>query len=283
MGNNPPRTIKHQLEIRAPLDAVWSALTSADRIARWYALDARVQPGEGGRIWLGWPGLYEQQVIEIWQEGRQLRTRDHARRIAIDWILEGRAGATLLCFELSADPEVSTVCSACDGVHADEFDVLARGWTLHLFNLKHMLEHHPYGLARQIVLPLAVSGGTPDELWARLLGAGGLGFDRPGTGRYRARALTGELLDGEIDLWAPPRALALTVRGINDARLTVDIRGCASEWTVWVCFLTYGVDRPVLRAIENRWKPALQTLLRARVSTGRRERLIANGGVEADL
>lgn len=283
MEQSSTRTIKQQLAIKAPLDAVWSALTSADHIARWHALDARVQPGEGGRIWLGWPGLYEQQVIEVWNEGRQLRTRDDTRRVAIDWRLEGSASETELCFELSVAPDVTAACPACAGVHADEFDVLARGWTLYLFNLKHMLEHHPYGLARQIVLPLVASGGTPDELWARLLGPSGLGFDRPGTGAYRARTLTGQVLEGEIDLWAPPRALALTVRGLNDARLTVDIRGCAAEWTVWLCFFTYGVDRPVLRAIESRWKPALQSLLRARVSTGRRERSIASHSVEADL
>jgi uncharacterized protein YndB with AHSA1/START domain len=279
-----PRQLRKQIRIKSSLSTVWTALTTADDISRWYPLDARVEPGEGGQIWLGWPGHYEQQVIEIWHEARQLQTRDETRAVTLNWTLEGVGTETLVGFELtsSRNAALTVACGACGEVHPDEFDGLARGWTIRLLGLKYMLEQHPYGLSRQLVMPLTLSGGTPDELWALLVGDAGLALERPGTGRYRALACTCEWLEGEVDVWAPPRALALTVRSMNNARLTIDIRGCAVEWTAWFCLFTYGLDRAALRAIEARWKPALQALVqRLRPTPGRRERVARSGSIEA--
>lgn len=38
------------VEIEAPIERVWRALTEAAELERWFPLEARVEPGEGGSI-----------------------------------------------------------------------------------------------------------------------------------------------------------------------------------------------------------------------------------------
>jgi uncharacterized protein YndB with AHSA1/START domain len=246
------RNLEKTVTIEATPDAVWRALTDAEQIVRWFALDARVVPGEGGHVWLSWPGMAGAERIEVWQEGKHLRTRGDRPQIATDWYIEGAGGQTTLRLVQSGFGEGA----AWD----DELDALDRGWTVYLKNLKHMLERHPTGPSRQVMFPLPVPGLALEEVWARLVGPDGLGLPRAGLGPYRARAATGETLEGQVDLWSPPRALALTVRSLDDARLTVDIGGCNGEATVWLAILTYGLDEATVAAVETRWRPVLEGL-----------------------
>ena len=48
------RTQEHAVEIAAAPAAVWRALTEADELTRWFADEARVTPGLGGRQWVSW-------------------------------------------------------------------------------------------------------------------------------------------------------------------------------------------------------------------------------------
>jgi uncharacterized protein YndB with AHSA1/START domain len=246
------RKLEKSVTIQASPRAVWRALTEAEQIVRWFALDARVVPEEGGHIWLSWPGMAGQERIEVWQEGKHLRTRGDRPQVATDWYIEGAGGTTTLRLVQSGFGEGAD--------WDDEIDSLDRGWTVYLKNLKHMLERHPSGPARQVMMPLPVPGLALEEVWARLIGAGGLGLEGDGPGPYRARAATGETLAGEIELWSPPRALALTVQPLDDARLTVDIGGCNGQATVWFTFLTYGLDQAAVQSLETRWRPVLQAL-----------------------
>ena len=41
------RLVERTLKVNAPVEAVWKALAEADEIARWFAPEARVQPGAG--------------------------------------------------------------------------------------------------------------------------------------------------------------------------------------------------------------------------------------------
>ena len=40
-----PRSIETQIEINAPVEAVWKALTDAAELANWFPVKARVKPG----------------------------------------------------------------------------------------------------------------------------------------------------------------------------------------------------------------------------------------------
>ena len=48
------RAVEREIEIDAPLAAVWKALTDADELTRWFPLNAGVTPGVGGSVWMSW-------------------------------------------------------------------------------------------------------------------------------------------------------------------------------------------------------------------------------------
>src|SRR5262245_5663173 len=71
------RSQQHEVEIDAPLEVVWKAITEADEITRWFCEEARVTPGVGGSVWHSWgdgqsgPG----SVIEAWEPNKRFRVR----------------------------------------------------------------------------------------------------------------------------------------------------------------------------------------------------------------
>jgi uncharacterized protein YndB with AHSA1/START domain len=46
--------IEKEIEINAPIEQVWKALTEGDGLKNWFPLEARVTPGVGGKIFLSW-------------------------------------------------------------------------------------------------------------------------------------------------------------------------------------------------------------------------------------
>ena len=46
------RAIEKEIELNAPVEAVWMALTDGKELARWFPLEARVTPGVGGEVFL---------------------------------------------------------------------------------------------------------------------------------------------------------------------------------------------------------------------------------------
>jgi uncharacterized protein YndB with AHSA1/START domain len=69
------RSAEGRIELDAPIEAVWKALTDARELERWFPLDARVEPGGGGTIWMSWRNEYEgEQKILSWDPPRHLTT-----------------------------------------------------------------------------------------------------------------------------------------------------------------------------------------------------------------
>ena len=66
MSDENPRTIERTIEIDAPTDVVWKALSEAQELVRWFPLQAEIEPRVGGRYWMSWGGEYEgEHRIEI--------------------------------------------------------------------------------------------------------------------------------------------------------------------------------------------------------------------------
>jgi uncharacterized protein YndB with AHSA1/START domain len=42
--------IEKQIDIASSAESVWKALTNAEELKRWFPLEARVEPGKGGKI-----------------------------------------------------------------------------------------------------------------------------------------------------------------------------------------------------------------------------------------
>ena len=68
------RTIETEIEIDAPVEAVWKALTDADELANWFPLKSRVKPGVGGHVWTYFAEDMQWEVpIAAWEPNKYLR------------------------------------------------------------------------------------------------------------------------------------------------------------------------------------------------------------------
>jgi len=219
------RKIETEIEIDASPEAVWEALSSAEGLKRWFGLDARVRPGQGGSIWLSWgEGADWESPIEIWEPGRHLRTVDEVpgkdgappARVAVDYLIETREGRTLVRLVHSG--------MAADSWD-DEIDTLNAGWNAFLIHLRHSLEAHP-GQPRQLAhfRHPAVSLERP-EAFRRTLRV--LGIDDPSQlqvgGRYASSGVEAIRLSGEVRLLKSPINLTATVESLNDGMLMIEI------------------------------------------------------------
>jgi uncharacterized protein YndB with AHSA1/START domain len=275
-----PRLIETELEIPAPVEAVWKAITDGEELQRWFPLQARSTPGVGGAIWLSWGPPWEgESRIEIWEPNRHLRTRDFvgseaslaeesvkagqpAAAVYIDYYLEARGGKTLLRLVHSGFDSSSD--------WADElFDATRRGWGYELRSLRHYMQHHR-GEARRVAWPKVRTTSTPEQCWHRLFSQEGVTAEtsleklRDGD-RYRLRAVTGEVFEGVVAVNNYPTDFAGSVENLNQSFLGLRCNepsgpeaGSAREVSIWLA--TYGIPKSDVEAFENRWKGVLGKL-----------------------
>jgi uncharacterized protein YndB with AHSA1/START domain len=74
-----PATIEKQIEVNAPLDAVWKALTDSAELARWFPLEAKVKPGVRGALTLSWgPECEGTARISVWEPEKNFQWQEPA-------------------------------------------------------------------------------------------------------------------------------------------------------------------------------------------------------------
>src|SRR3974390_3186152 len=70
------RTIEMEVRIRAPREAVWSALTEPFQLAQWFPPVAGGKPGLGEELTFSWgPELQWRTRVVAWEPGRHLLWR----------------------------------------------------------------------------------------------------------------------------------------------------------------------------------------------------------------
>ncbi len=256
----PTRAIERTVEIDAPVEAVWKALSEGEELAKWFSLDARVTPGVGGEVWLSWPGMEGAAPITVWEPGKRLQTQEKHGPVvmSVDWHLEAKGGKTLLRLVHSG--------FGADAEWDDQYDDTSRGWAVFVGNLRHYLERHRGAVVRQVMIPVPLEVPV-DEAWRRVLGPRGLALAEPALsvgGRYATTAATGDRLEGVVDLLAPPRVFGGTVAGWNDALLRMEFQGCGpGKVQCWFVILTYAMAEAEVEAIRARWTALLTPLFGA--------------------
>lgn len=271
MSTSPSRKFDMQLDIAAPKDAVWKAITSDAEIARWFSPEADVTPGEGGSVVWRWPGLFEwPQSIETWQPGERLRTRYKSP------VEDGHGGycPLFIDFELSGEGGSTTLRIVHSGFGADaafdeEYDGIRHGWPIELRSLRHYLEHHA-GKERYLAWSRVVTTLPKEEGWARLTGAGGLGcgpeIARLGEGEpFRIETTSGDRFEGTA-LECGGTSFTGVATSHDDAFLRIGVEDCtAREAQLWLA--AYG--RPGdgteqrMREQQARWDALLGQLFEA--------------------
>lgn len=242
----PGRTAEGRVDLDAPADRVWRALTEARELERWFPLEARVEPGVGGSLWMSWRNEYEwASEIRAWEPGRHLRISwggpEEAGEPAqvTDYFLEGAGGRTVLRVVTSGFPE--------DASWDDWVEATRKGWIFELESLRHYLERHAGRDRRVIYLRRRVEIG-PDAAWSRLFGPDGLG-DRP---------LGGEPFDHD-----PPLQYASVASDPAGALFRASLEPChgipgTRDVTLWL--QAWGADDERMAGLETEWSSLLERL-----------------------
>lgn len=239
------RSVEVSVEIDAAPEVVWKALSEAEEIVRWFATDARVTPGEGGRVWISWGGDWTgESRIEVWDPPRRLRTVSETPPydadgkpsttatplpIAVDYVLEATGGATRLRLVHSGFGPGAEWDDEVDGVH--------RGWGFELRSLRHYLTRHR-GRPRQVAWARATSDRTAAECWDMLAGRYLQGFATDGLREgdpYELRTSAGDRVRGRVQA-AVPGGFAGTAEAFGDGlfRVWVDRAAGRSMIQVWL-------------------------------------------------
>lgn len=260
------RSIDVTLDIDAPVEDVYKALTEADELVRWFPLEAGEH--DDGTVWMSWDGDTKfagevaaseppHHVRFVYRQPPPARdpktlTDDDLVEIATDYRIESKGGKTVLRLVHSGFG---------DGSQWDElFDATRLGWAFELRGLKHYLENHR-GQDRLVAWAKAAYPGSREQAWARLMSADGLGeLGRLSAGeRYSTTAL-GDELSGEVRFIDEPTSFVATVDGWNNAFLRVkleDLYGLR-EANVWLS--AYGVPKSDVDALQERWQSRLDRL-----------------------
>jgi uncharacterized protein YndB with AHSA1/START domain len=273
-ATEPRRAFRMALDIAAPADAVWRALTEAEELIRWFPTEARVTPGAGGTMCWSWGKGWDWETrIDAWEPGRLLRlVQEDARpydsqgrmlpqgevepaRIAIEFTLETAEGKTRLRMVHSGFGHGA----AWD----DELEGITEGWQAELRSLRHYLERHR-GKERTFELAWATTAISREEAWRRLVGPGGFRITPadPQAGEpYEVVVPGGRRYTGAVELNLPGQTLAGTVRELDDGWFRVLTWSApGGETGVWAGLAAYAPDDGRVAEFRVRTQEALGAL-----------------------
>jgi len=262
------RTIRKEIEIAAPIEAVWKALTEAAELARWFPLEARVEPGAGGTIYLSWGPPWEGTAqIDVWEPNQRFRwvepsqfAKQHPAfaTMAVEWVLEARGGKTLLRLVNSGFLD-----EGADWEN-EYHDSMNYGWGFMLTNLRHYLERHA-GTTRLVAWARKKVAVSREAAFERLARAGGLFIEDARTAlregeRHALHAAWGEAFTGKVKFIRPPRGFCVTVDSLNDALLWLSLEGSTGQLEAQLWLSAYGLPAAQVEAFEARWKNRLEEI-----------------------
>jgi uncharacterized protein YndB with AHSA1/START domain len=256
------RTIVKEVEVAAPLEAVWKALTDGTELGRWFPLEATVEAGVGGKVRLSWgPEFEATSPLTIWEPNKRIGWESalpSGNPLTMEFSVEARGGKTLVRV---------TQSGFSSGSEWDEefFDSTNYGWGFMLFNLREYLERHA-GQARLVAWPRLQVEMTRKIIYEQLAGTSGifaegsLGKLREGA-TYSLRTSTGEVWSGRVAFIMPPRGFCVTIDALNGALAWLTIEGAGGTFEAQLWFSTYGLPQERVTQLETEWAAQLKRIL----------------------
>ncbi len=274
---NETRSVDVAVDIEAPPDVIWRALTDPTELVHWFPFQAAVTPGPGGTVTWSWAEKWTwESQIDLWEPGRRLRLVQDEQRpfdveggllppgesvaahMVMDFTLETVAGRTRLRLVHSGFGRGA----AWD----DELDGVSVGWKHELRGLAFYLERHR-GKARHISTAYLTLGAAQEEVWRRLLNdaAFKLSPSQPAAGQpYHAEVSTGDRFDGIVRQHVPNRDFTGTVRALDDGILRIGTHRAAGKTGIQIFLATYDARHaPEVAALGRRTQTLLDRLFEA--------------------
>lgn len=269
------RDIETEVEINAPVEAVWKALTDAEELTRWFPLEAGTNPD--GTLRMSWRDEFcWDSRIEIAEPNRHFRITSVesladqqpapeaaersvavARPTVTDFFLEARGGKTVLRLVhsgFSADAEWDAL-----------YDGTRRGWKFQLWSLRHYLENHRDTPRETAYVRIFLNKLSRQEAWQRLFSINILAHEgrvenlRTG-GRYALRTATGDYFKGVVQTFNPPQEFSAIAENFNNGILQIQLDALFNYRDVNFYLFTYGIPKQEVRAIESRMRGLLRKL-----------------------
>jgi uncharacterized protein YndB with AHSA1/START domain len=249
------RRAEVELDLDATLEDAWRAITDARELARWFPLEARVEPGAGGTMeWIWADKFHWTTRIETWQpprllrlvqdaerphdvEGRQTQDQSVApARMVIEFLLETSQGRTHLRLVHSG--------FGAGAAWDDELESVRNGWATELRNLALYLARHR-GKDRHVAWATGSTAEPQAAVWRRLLGPGGFAIEahRLAAGEpFTLRTPGGDTLSGIIQLHIPDREFLGIARELDDGVFRLGTWAAAGATGVHVWLATWSPE-----------------------------------------
>jgi uncharacterized protein YndB with AHSA1/START domain len=273
-----PRAFEMTMDLDAPVEQVWAALTTAEELMRWFPLQARVTSGEGGSMHWSWDGAWDWDTrIDVWDPNRRLRlVQDTVQMtdatgkpvpsddrqpvtLALDFQLETHAGKTRLRLVHSGFGQGAQ--------WDDELDSVSKGWQSEMRSLQHYLRWH-HSRDRQVGWVHHATALPQAAAWEQLLGPDAFGVRGGGGalqlgGPYAADTALGDRFSGQVDLYLPPWDFFGTARELHDGtfRLATYRKDGSTGLHVWLA--SWGGDATAVKSFQTRAGELLQRLFPA--------------------
>jgi uncharacterized protein YndB with AHSA1/START domain len=238
------------IEIDAPIEEVWKAITDATAMARWFAPKMTVEPGVGGFVIADWgQGIEWKTTIEIWERNRRLRlveTRDHfigaspvaetfePCRLIQDYYLDSTGGKTVLRLVHSGFGS---------GENWDiEYEGTRGGWAGCFLRMKLGLERHRNESVHNMFLTWTCQGRGYAEVLRQIESATVSPLDVRLRGQHHFCAVIPDL---------------------NGSVLNVSLQPCPTGSIAYIEALLFGPAGEKADVLESQWKTHLATLFPA--------------------
>ncbi len=241
------RSIVADIEVVGTPEEVWAAIATGPGISAWY-VPHEIEECTGGTMFASFgPGMDVVGRVAAWEPPNRVvfDAGEGADGLAFEWMVEAHAGGTCV---------VRLVNSGFGSGQEwdDQYDAMAEGWRLFMFNLQLHLEHF-CGRAATAALPMATWDVPRTAAWDVLTQR--LGIDaRPSVGDTvdirlpDGLGLTGTVADaGEHSI-----SLVLAEPDGGTAFIAADGAGDKTSVSIWSYF--YGPDQVALAEREApRW------------------------------
>lgn len=246
MTKSDTRSITLERQVDAPPEEVWEALTTGEGLCQWFPLDARVEPGVGGSVWLSWgPGSEGEAPISIWDPpGRFGWTESYGEdaegrpiKVQVDFHVEGRDGTTVVRLVQSG----LSASSDWD----EMYDALHDGWTYFLLNLAFYLHKHR-GKKRKMVWRRVATDLARDAVWERLVAGALVGVAGAGGSGQEAVLEIDQNRPAEVASAREGYHFAATIPELDDSLFFVEVEG--PHVGFWLS--TYGMDDDRVEALQ---------------------------------
>jgi uncharacterized protein YndB with AHSA1/START domain len=257
----PVRTLEMHVDIDAPVEAAWKAITEGPGLANWFAPRGEVSgTGVGAEVKTGWSDEMMMTVkVDAWEPMKHVRWLDESgwsgpgTSMTVDYYLSTEKGKTRVRFVQSAFGESEA--------WGDIFDGTEIGWTYFLYNLRVYLEKHA-GRVRRMIAERLEAPAARELFWRHLLGAAG-GLVVGGAAAVKAgdwvelRLSDPKTARAVVEVIVEGHALGLRIAEMSDALLFIELEGKGDKFHVgyWLSVydeaLARDLDSPARRAFKR--------------------------------